>query len=101
MKKFLLFILVVGLLVFGAWKMGIIKIENTSSTTTVEFDKDKAKEKGAELKEKMKEGAEKVKEGAEKASDKAKELYQDAKDKVNEKKTTETKTTETKTIETK
>lgn len=86
MKKFLIFVIVVGALVFGAWKMGILKVENTSKTTTFEVDKDKAAEKGAELKEKLKEGAEKVKEGAEKIGEKVKEGVDKAKDKLNEKK---------------
>lgn len=99
MRKLLLFIIVVGLLIAGAWAMGWITVNNTSTTTIISVDKGKASDDMSNAGTKMKEGVDKAvekgKELGSKAVEKTKETVQDVKDKVNEKKETTTTTTTT------
>ena len=82
MKKFLIFLIVAGVLVAGAWKLGWVGVTDTSNTTIISIDKDKAKEDMNKAGEKVKEAGEKMKDAGEKAVEKVKELGGKAAEKV-------------------
>lgn len=62
MKKLLLALIVLGLIVLGAWKLGWVGVTNEPQKTTVTIDKQKVNEDLSKASAEIKDGAQVVKE---------------------------------------